>query len=158
MKKIKIILITVTAVLIVSSNSFAQRGQSGNCISQGAVAFDAFYGYPYINGALLKALSSAPVHNTNHLGAKVEYMVSDNVGLGVEFTYADASVMYSDSTGNHTAGIRKYRILGKMNYHFATTSNVDPYFTVGAGVKNTTVYDNGTKGVQIIIVSNSRLQ
>jgi len=145
MRNLKIILIAAITTAFMNSHSFAQ-----NSVNQGDIIVDGFYGYPYFNGALLKAVSvnTDKVHNLNHLGGKVEYMVSEKVGLGVEFTYADASVKFqSDSTKLwYTAGISKYRILGKFNYHFATTANLDPYFTVGAGLKHTNVYDNEPGG------------
>lgn len=38
--------------------------------------------------------------------------------------------------------MRKYRILAKMSYHFATSEHFDPYLTWGAGYKNTKIYSN----------------
>lgn len=154
MKNLKIIFATITALLLLNSNSFAQREQSssGNSIEQGTIIIDGFYGYPYYNGVILKALfqnTVGNVRNINHLGAKVEYMVTDQIGLGVEFTYANASVSYRDSLyRTYTAGVSKLRILAKMNFHFATDANIDPYFTVGAGIKQTTFYDNSPNGVE----------
>ncbi len=151
MKKLKTILLTAAAVLIVSADSFAQRGQSsGNCVEQGKVIIDAFYGFPYFNGTLLRAAYSSDsvatnstLHNYNHFGAKVECMVSDKIGLGAEFTYALVTIKYQGRNALwYTGGIRKYRVLARMNFHFATTESLDPYFTVGAGYKNTLVYDN----------------
>ena len=145
MKKIEKALIVLTAILIFNTNSFAQ---SGNCVKQGNVIIDAYYGYPYITGAIIKSVSNSgsSVKNLNHIGGRAEFMISDQVGLGVEFTFANASISYNDSANlnQYTLGIRKYRILGKMNYHFATTESIDPYFTIGAGLKKTTFYDNGT--------------
>ena len=151
MKILKTIFLTLTAVFIANSASFAQRGQSsGNCVEQGTVLIDAFYGFPYFNGTLLKAAyasdsvaTNSTIRNLNHLGGKVEYMVSDKIAIGLEFTYADVKIHYQGSNSLwYTGGIRKYRILGKMNYHFATTASIDPYLTWGAGYKNTKVYDD----------------
>ncbi|MES2395452.1 MAG: outer membrane beta-barrel protein [Bacteroidota bacterium] len=141
MKNLKTVFAAVIVLLLLNSNSFAQKGQSssGNCVEEGTIIIDAFYGYPYFNGAVLKALFSntvGNVRNTNHLGAKVEYMVTDEIGLGVEFTYAHASISYRDSLyRTSTAEISKLRVLAKMNFHFATDANIDPYLTVGAGIK-----------------------
>lgn len=143
MKKLKLLLLTLTAFIFVNTQGRAQD----NCVHEGSIIVDAFYGYPYYNGVLLKALAtnSSNISNTNHLGGKIEYMISDKIGLGVEATYADVSVNYVDSTNRtYKAGISKLRVLGKMNVHFATNEHVDPYFTVGIGVKRTTFYDNNT--------------
>jgi hypothetical protein len=107
---------------------------------------DAFFGWPYLNGTLLTAVSNnVKVKNTNHLGGKFEYMISDEVGLGGEFTYADASVNYNaSSTGNtQRAGVSKLRILGRVNYHFQTSELFDLYLGMGIGYKKTTYYDTG---------------
>ncbi|MES2140760.1 MAG: outer membrane beta-barrel protein [Bacteroidota bacterium] len=154
MKNLKTVFAIVTALLLLNSNSFAQKAQtsSGNSVEEGTIIIDGFYGFPYFNGSALRALFSntvGNVRNTNHLGAKVEYMVTDAIGLGVEFTYANATVSYRDSLyRTYTAGISKLRVLGKMNYHFATDENMDPYLTFGAGIKQTTFYDNSTNGVK----------
>lgn len=150
MKISKTVLITLFASTIISLSASAQKGQSSTCIAQGNILIDAFYGYPYVAGALVKGLGngSSNLHNLNHLGGKVEYMVSDKIGLGAIFTYADTHGDYQDSTGGmwYTAGIKKMRILGAMNFHFATTSSVDPYFVIGAGYKQTTFFDTSPNG------------
>lgn len=154
MKNLKTILFSVLATVFLIPNSYAQKIQSssGNCVEKGTIIIDAFYGYPYYNGVILRALVNntiGNVHNTNHLGGKVEYMVNDNIGIGAEVTYADASVSYRDSLyRTYTAGVSKLRVLAKMNFHFATDANIDPYCTVGAGIKQTTFYDNSTSGVE----------
>lgn len=147
MKKLNLIFAAMAVFVFVNSKTQAQ-----NCVEQGTVIFDAFYGYPYYNGVLLKALvnNANNVRNTNHLGGKVEFMVTDKIGLGVEATYADVSANYSytdslNQTYSGKAGINKLRVLGKLNVHFATTEHIDPYFTVGAGVKRTSYYDSGSQ-------------
>ena len=152
MKISKTILIAVMASAFISSNSFAQQkgASSGNCVQQGSVIIDGFYGYPYLVGAVLKAaVNSTPqtsltVHNFGTAGGKFEYMISDKVGLGVEFTYSNANAKYQDSINApiYTAGVKKIRVLGSFNFHFATTTSIDPYFTIGMGYKNTSYYDN----------------
>lgn len=145
MKKIKLIFVALTVLVFTHSKTQAQ-----NCVEKGTILIDAFYGYPYYNGTLLKALvnNSSSVRNLNHIGGKVEYMISDKIGLGVEATYADVSITYLDSNVQYKAGVSKIRALGKMSIHFATNEHVDPYFTFGAGVKHTTIYDNSPNGIK----------
>ena len=152
MKISKTILFAFLASALMSTNSFAQNkgGSSGNCVKQGDVIIDGFYGYPYLVGAVLKAaVNSTPqtsltVHNFGTVGGKLEYMISDKVGIGAEFTYSNANAKYQDSINapTYTAGVKKIRVLGRFNFHFATTSSIDPYFTIGMGYKNTSYYDN----------------
>lgn len=135
MKKIKMILVIVVTTLTLTS--IAQ-----NSVEKGTIVIDGFYGLPYWNGAALKSTYGGTIHNINHIGAKVEYLVTDQVGLGIEFTYADAYVNYQSGLSMlwYKAGISKYRIIGRMNYHFATTEEFDPYFAIGVGIKQTNVY------------------
>lgn len=151
MKNLKAILATLISILFFNILSIAQKSQSsGNCVEQGTILIDAFYGFPYFNGTLLRAAyssdsiqSGSTVHNYNQFGGKIEYMLNDKIGIGLEGTYALATVDYqANNLQFYTAGISKYRILGKMNYHFATTANIDPYLTWGAGYKNTKIYSN----------------
>ena len=163
MKNLKIIWVIITALELISSSVFAQivQSPSGNCVKKGTFIIDAFYGFPYFNGALLKSAYSSnsvsisnTVHNYNQFGGKFEYMISDKIGVGIEGTYALVTVNYqANNLHNYTAGISKYRILGKMSYHFATTSNIDPYLTWGAGYKNTNVYSNDPSGTQNVSVN-----
>jgi opacity protein-like surface antigen len=147
--KTKTILIAIIATTLFSINSFAQKtGTSGNCVAQGKIIIDPFYGYPYFNGALVKGLANDPGKIKSYCaGGKVEFLLSDKIGLGAEFTYADASMKFNVQdtlfvTRTYTAGISKIRVIGRMNFHFATTSSIDPYFVIGAGYKKTTWYDD----------------
>ncbi len=151
MKNLKTILFTVTTLLLFNSNLFAQKDRSsgGNCVQQGTILIDAFYGFPYWNGTILKSeysgtsYDNTAVRNYNHVGGKVEFMINDHIGIGLEGTFARATVNYQRSNLKYyTGGIDKLRILGKFNFHFATSANFDPYCTAGIGYKNTKVYDN----------------
>ncbi|MGB3947120.1 MAG: porin family protein [Bacteroidia bacterium] len=156
MKKSTTIVIAALAIFISSFNSVAQ-----NCVKQGSFIIAGFYGYPYVTGAVIKTIgqNTDKVKNLNHIGGKLEYMVSDKIGLGIEATYASASVMYQDSVMNwYKAGIKKLRVLPKMNVHFGTTESLDPYFTVGAGYKSTDIYvegpeDSGSLNINLVPVS-----
>lgn len=151
MKNLKTVFVVVTALLLLNSNSFAQKGQSssGNCVEKGTILIDGFYGFPYINGTLLKAAyrdslgRNNQVRNLNHFGGKVEVMLTDKMGVGIEGTWASATVRYIGNNGLiYTAGVDKIRVLAKMSFHFATGENVDPYLTWGLGYKKTNVYTN----------------
>jgi opacity protein-like surface antigen len=136
-----------------SCTAFAQD----DCVSEGKMVIDAYYGYPYVVGAALKSASTGTdvsVSNTNHIGAKFEYMVSDKIGLGVDYTYARVTIKEKDiqSTaangqtvtyyGVYSASLTKQRILVRMNVHFATSPKIDPYVAFGVGYKMTTYKDN----------------
>ena len=152
MKTTKTLFAALIAIAFMNTTSFAQKG-SGNCVSQGTVIIDPFYGYPYFNGAVLKGLSDNPGKIKSYCeGGSAEYLVSDKIGLGMEFTYANATTTYQDtSLLYYTAGLRKIRAVGRLNFHFATTSSIDPYFTIGAGYKQTTLTDSDPHAPNITI-------
>src|ERR1035437_4858304 len=114
MKILKTVLTLLTVTLIMNSTSFAQKSKDassgGDCVKQGTILIDAFYGFPYFNGTFLKAAltgTSYTVHNYNHFGGKFEYMISDKISLGAEVTYANATVRYlgNNSVNYYTAGV-----------------------------------------------------
>jgi len=152
MKKISLLTILFLLVIGVHTNTVAQVSSDftkNNCVKKDNIIIDAIYGWPYFNGFLLKRLSSTynlnNVRNTNHYGGRFELMIDEKIGLGGEFTYADASLNYQSGTNGNweKVGVSKIRILGRLNYHFGTTEKVDPYLALGAGYKKTTIYDTG---------------
>lgn len=142
MKKAITIFVSAMLLFISSFNSTAQ-----NCVKQGNFIIAGFYGYPYLAGAVIKTIGQGTtnIKNLNHIGGKVEYMITDKIGLGAEVTYARVGGSYQDDSTLlwYTAEITKIRVLPKMNVHFGTTESIDPYFTVGAGYKSTNIYLGG---------------
>lgn len=148
----KTLLIIAVTVIGLITNLKAQD----NCIEKGKFIVDAFYGYPYVAGARVKSTYNSTTNNTNvvsvrnlnHIGGKFEYMINEKIGLGIEYTYAAVTAEYTEqytkvnsigqsvtTTDNYKVTLYKQRILGRMNFHFATTKQLDPYATVGFGYK-----------------------
>lgn len=100
MKNLKKNLSPLLAALLISTFSIAQIDRSsGGGIHEGTILIDAFYGFPYFNGSVIKAAysndslgGSSRARNYNQFGAKFEYMISDKIGIGMEGTYALATV------------------------------------------------------------------
>lgn len=166
MKNLKTVFATVTALLLLNSNSFSQKVQqeSGKCVEEGTIIIDGYYGFPYVMGALLADANSYSsttdkIVNYNHMGGKVEYMISNMVSMGVDYTYAKVVNNYSDSYyttvngqsvlqyGNFTESLIKQRFLVKVNIHFATSNSLDPYATAGLGYKYTAFNTNNPNNV-----------
>jgi hypothetical protein len=132
----------------VINNNYKEKNNLS--VKKDDIIIDVFYGWPYFNGTVLKSLSDGynltNAKNTNHLGGKAEYMLTENIGLGAEFTYANASIRYQSSINGfyEIAGVSKIRALGRFNYHFSATEMLDPYATFGIGYKRTTFYDTGS--------------
>jgi outer membrane protein W len=75
-------------------------------------------------------------------GLKGQFMVTDNIGIGLDCYYANSSFSYSnsgtDSLGNATTYHYKLinhrpRFLLRMDYHINASEKVDPYFGFGLG-------------------------
>lgn len=133
-----------------SSNEFLGvqkfKEDGGSAFRQGAVVISAGYGY---GGGLIKTIikeyedesnynfsSLGPVHFRGEMG------LSDNIGLVLSINHNSwkATWQHTDETGT----IRYYdefkrtvtSFLGRINVHFATTDQLDPYFGIGAGYRS----------------------
>ena len=169
----KIILVSMSVMALhIQSKAQTAPTEKQFCINQGDFIIDAFYGYPYVLGNAIKeafktsnnnsinTTNVISVTNLNHLGAKFEYMVTEDIGLGLEYTFAGVYMEYYDENsvlqsngqystiaGYYNASLTKQRILGRVNFHYATTAHFDPYACIGAGykksvLKTTNPFDN----------------
>lgn len=130
-------------LLIIISNAIIKADE--NYLKKGNFIIEADYGYPFIYNSVLKATYEKPggqtkLQSLNQLAGKVEYMFSDKIGLGVESTFAANTIQYYDSNRMYTAGITKFRILAKTNFHFLEKGKTDLYFTLGIGYMNFKYY------------------
>ena len=167
----KTLLIIAVTVIGLTTNLTAQD----NCIEKGKFIVDAYYGYPYVAGEWVKSTYNSTTNNTNiesvrnlnHIGGKLEYMISDNIGIGLEYTYASVKAKYKEenttmnsfgssvTTINHyTVQLYKQRILGRINFHFATTKQLDPYATIGFGYKVSLLKSNNPNDAESISAFN----
>lgn len=136
MKKSTLIFIAAALLSGFNLNVFSQS------VKEGDVQVRAYYGYPYFVGAIVKSVleddSTAVdinVRNTNHIGASFQIMVSEQVGLGLDYTFARVSATYRDGVDRYKLSLTKHRITALMSFHFSNSETVDPYFNVGAGYK-----------------------
>ncbi len=137
-------------MLCLGNASFAQTdGSDDQCVKKGKFIIDAYYGYPYLLGSVLNAVdkdlnsvTNNSISNTNHIGSKMEFMVSDKIGLGIDYTFAKVSATFNDTVdgikGEYHSSLSKNRALVRMNVHFGTTKRLDPYSSFGIGFKKTT--------------------
>lgn len=127
---------------------FAVNEAKGQVVQAGNVIIDPYYGGPNFGKTIAKsfeddASSDVKVSGIGPMGIRAEYMVSDKIGLGVDFIYNSFNVQFeadslnADGTLFRTFDVKpimqRYRIQARFNYHFATTEKVDPYIGVGAG-------------------------
>jgi outer membrane protein W len=139
MRKIFFVIIAVIAVNFYSSNK-----ANAQCIEQGNVIVDASYGFPNLYTSILKAAyensgttqSGFKIGTMGPIGLQGEYLLSDKIGIGLCFTYANSSVEWTETattTYNYKVSVPRIRVLPTFNFHFATSDALDPYFILGVG-------------------------
>src|SRR6478609_9543923 len=140
MKKILLSLFILASTLV-SNQANAQVYEKGN------VVVDAFYGFPNLFGAIVRNAydnssyySNVKVRSLGPLGICAEYLVGDKIGVGAEFTYATTVGKYdysgSGTTYSYEESFNRFRILPRLNFHFGSSSQLDPYLTFGMGYGN----------------------
>lgn len=161
MKTTKIKFFFLAGIVLLSPRLLIAQKAGNKCISQGNFIVDAYYGYPYVAGKILKSMSDGDNNgvetsravNTNHIGGKFEYLINDHFGIGADYTFArvtnyinnldynNESGQYKIANGAYKEWLTKQRILFRMNIHFGTTNTIDPYVSFGAGYKQS-IYKN----------------
>lgn len=147
MKKI----VTIVALSMLGTTSFGQAVEEGNVI------IDAYYGFPNLYTSVFQSLyansgteSNVNVGGLGPVGGRVEYMLADKIGLGVDFAYSGSSVEFQQdvtttdpvtfetttTTYDYDYSTAKIGAMVTFNYHFLDNDQLDAYAMVGAGYKN----------------------
>ncbi|MEO5674887.1 MAG: outer membrane beta-barrel protein [Chitinophagales bacterium] len=117
-------------------------------ISEGNVLICAGYGFPNLLGAVFNAYETEEGYKATSIGpvyVKGEYLVTDNIGIGINVAWANTNVKYQidgfDSVFNtvpYEYKIKRstYSILGRVNFHFGSSDKFDPYAGLGLGYRN----------------------
>jgi hypothetical protein len=133
---------------------------SAQYFKKGTVLVSAGYGFGNIGAAFFSDLSKLDNYRLRPLGPlllKGEVAVSDKVSLGINTVYLRSTATFNylalDSeamTHTYEARIRThaYSILGRVNFHFLSAKNIDPYWGFGAGYRgrSTNVTDDQPDG------------
>lgn len=139
MKKLSLGIFTLALLSGFGYNANAQ-------VEQGNIIIDPYYGYPNFGKSTADALVTdgdvLDVTGIGPAGMRVEYLISDNFGVGVDFIYNSFGVAATydsiDSLGNSATytdnvDMRRIRVQLRMNYHFVQTDQMDAYVGFGAG-------------------------
>ena len=145
-----------------SDGNAVKSDNSLNAVQKGNIIIEPWYGGPLFGKALYSSgadsLLNFSYSGLGPVGGAVEYMLADNVGLGVDFIYTSHSWNYSNSSidANGQTVIYDYnfqaarqRIHLRFNYHFSQDENVDAYFGVGVGTNaRTFTFDSNEPGYE----------
>lgn len=156
MKKIFIL----SAVLLGFTTSWAQ-------MAQGNLSIDPYFGVPNwansiiwnnYNGDDPTVQNYEVVGSMLSYGGRLEYMISDDVGVGADVNYEVSGYRYNftdyvyDQTGiiqydannnplyttyTQQYSAKKFRAMFRLNYHFVQSEKVDMYSAFAGGYKNT---------------------
>ncbi len=161
-KTVYLTMVVALVSLIFSTNASAQGVRQGNII------IDPYYGGPNFGKAFIQAVEEQNPGNSNFnasaigpAGLRIEYMLGDRIGLGVDAIYNSRNITFNandtitDGNGNQTIETNNYeydmkrlRVQMRFNYHFQIDNPaLDSYFGVGAGTNNRfrTTYENGVE-------------
>lgn len=100
------------------------------------------YGFGTIIGSVLNDIADQTNYHVSYTGPlyfKFENAVSEKVGFGINFAYAQYVASYNYYSGidyTETDTYTTYSILGRINFHFGSSEKFDPYFGFGVGYRN----------------------
>ena len=87
---------TIAAFAIAAACIFSQSNVHAQAMEQGKIGIDVYYGYGTFASAIVKAITSESTAKTSFLGpvgVRGEYMVSDEVGVGLDFYFSNSNFM-----------------------------------------------------------------
>ena len=129
------------AFVFLNVSLFAQPTEKGN------IMIDPYYGGPNFGGILARAfplVNDKKVTSMGPFGLRAEYMVKDNIGLGIDFIYNAFTMsgtidsLFEDNslyqTFPYKVSVGRTRVHVRMNYHFSREERVDAYVGVGLGL------------------------
>jgi predicted porin len=125
------------AMLVFATTVQAQSFEKGKIIITGG------YGFGNLSKAILKAYQDETGYKATSLGpifGKVEYAVSDKVGIGVNVAHVGVSASYEVSDGDGGTNTEKFKwnntsVLARLNLHFAKSEKLDAYWGAGLGYR-----------------------
>ncbi len=122
--------------------SFA-AGTQAQVIEQGNILIDLDAGGPNLLTGLMKVVANnannVDISNLSSsglipLGGRVEYLMTDKLGLGLDFNYASSKINFTDIDNvQYSIKVPRFRTLLRGSYHFGKGSNTDWFLTGGIG-------------------------
>lgn len=152
MKRILTVFSALVVILAAGNKVNAQAATQGNVI------IDPYYGFPNFGKFYAKNFaenfSGITVGGYGPAGVRVEYMLADKFGIGVDaiFNGFDYKGTVTDTIGYDGMGnaitdtyegkvaMRRVRVQARFNYHFdVATPDLDLYMGLGAGLNSRTI-------------------
>lgn len=139
-------------VAIVGMSSLFANNATAQAVEQGNVIIDAYYGFPNLYTNVFKVAYAnsgtelnLAIGGIGPLGGRVEYMVGDKLGLGLDVGFNNSTIKYQEvsssdgQTYDYDFKTQKLGFMVTFNWHFLENNdNLDVYGVLGAGYGNRT--------------------
>jgi hypothetical protein len=167
MKKLLLSGLLLLGILADLSSQTADSDGEPRAVKEGDNSVNFYYGTNLLTTIYKRAASSTAENvkfkSLGPIGIVYEHLLTDVIGLGVEFGYSKTTVEYRDSYYNssllyQTNEIYEYqltattiRAMFRANFHFAKSEKFDAYGLISVGYRSTKFnftstnpYDNGS--------------
>ncbi|MBL4577297.1 MAG: outer membrane beta-barrel protein [Flavobacteriales bacterium] len=142
MRNIAVTILSIAVLLAIN----APHKASAQAVERGTVIIDPYYGFPLSGKAILDLIFSpidVSISGVGPTGGRVEYMLADRFGIGVDYIYKQIQGEWSGvdslsgNTYNYTGTVTRTRIHLRFNFHLLTsTEELDLYVGIGSGTNN----------------------
>lgn len=140
----------ITVVALAGLSLFGFNNKAVAQVEQGNIIVDLYYGYPNFGKKLADGVNTASseidVSGIGPAGLRVEYLLADNFGLGIDFIYNSTNLSFTADSLNTSGDVvatynvkttaQRIRVMLRANYHFVQTDAMDAYVGFGAGTNN----------------------
>ncbi len=151
MNKLKL---TIVSIALLFSASFKcqkdVKSEGENIIQKGKNYINVYYGVNIFTSFYKTVASNAAVNIKTSaigpVGIVYEHLVTDKIGIGVEFGYSSFKLTYNDAFADFNGLITNYdytwqfttiRAMFRANFHFAKSDKFDAYGFLSAGYRGT---------------------
>lgn len=132
-----------------ASSMITKANNEKNLVEKGKNFVNLYYGVSLLN-SFYKAVASASatelkVRGIGPVGLVYEHLVTDNIGIGGEFSYSTTKVTYREEAFTSIGGITPtydytwefstIRAMFRANFHFADSDKFDAYGLLSAGYR-----------------------
>ncbi len=135
---------TLFALIMIISASFINP-VNAQSLETDDIMIEVYYGFPNLFTTVLKNTyandpsiqSGLEISGVGPIGFRGEYMVTDKFGFGIDVNYSNTRLQwteeFSGTVYNYELNAPRFRVMGKFNFHFASSDVFDAYSSVGAG-------------------------
>ncbi len=128
---------------------FTGLGLQAQVVQKGTLLIDGYFGFPNLYKSILKSdyadgsgVSNVKVGGLGPIGGRIEYLIADKVGIGVDVNYTSTSVTFTEFSSsantiyNYEIARSVFRFMPRFSFHFGNSESFDGYAGVGSGYRN----------------------